>query len=269
MKFIAEIGSNHNQNKNRLLELIETSKHVGADAVKLQMFDERLGRTKQEKDLFKSRMLPSHFMSIAYHACKDLKMELHCTPFHPDFVPVLDPFLDGFKIGSYELLWLDLIKACAETRKPITISCGGGTIDEITNAYNAARLSLPQELISLYHCIPFYPANSENMHRIYELQKEFPQSFIGYSDHTMSTKTLLHATMLGAREIEFHLDLPDGEGAESIYVHCWQPKTIQSAIQACKNYKPFDNEPHLNEYDNMRAQRTNPIDGMRGMYNGE
>lgn len=264
MKFIAELGSNHNQNKDRLLDLIKTAKHVGADAIKLQMFDERLGNTEEYKQILKARKLPQHFLSIAYHACKDLKMEFHCTPFHPDFVPMLDPFLDGFKIGSYELLWLDLIKACAETRRPIAISCGGGTLEEITNAYNAARWSLPPEFISMYHCIPAYPANPDNMHIIHELQKEFPQSFIGYSDHTGDMKTLLTAVKLGAQEIEFHLDLNDGEGTEYVHGHCWRPNAIATAIKTCKEYKPFTLS-HCDYIDTMRAGRTNPKDGRRGI----
>lgn len=268
MKWISEIGSNHNGDWTRLETLIKTSKDVGADAIKLQMFDERLGRTQEQKEIFKKNALPEVFLARTYLLCKELKLEFHCTPFHPDFVPVLDTYVDGFKIGSYELLWLDLIKACAATRVPIAISCGGGTQDEIINAYNAAKWSLPEELISMYACSPFYPSPTDELHTISELQREFPQSFIGYSDHTHLVHVMKSAIALGAKEIEFHLDLDDKHGREAAYGHCWYPSEIKKVIDYSKKYVPFDmgdNNMFVMAYETMRSQRTNPKDGMRGI----
>lgn len=264
IKWIAELGSNHNVNKDRLINLIFAAKEIGCQAVKLQVFDERLGRMPENKKIFKERKLPEHFLSIAYHKCKELGLDLNCSVFHPSFVPMLDPFIDEFKIGSYELLWLDLIEACAKTRKPLSISTGGGTDEEIEQAYTKARSFLPKELITLYHCIPFYPANNTatKLYKIAELKYKYHSSFIGYSDHTTSPETIYNAIMAGAKEIEFHLDLNDMKGVESKYGHCLSVDMAKGIINISRS------ELYIFDaviYEDMRAARTNPKDGMRGM----
>ena len=261
IRFVGEIGANHNKDKLRLLNLIETAKDIGCDAVKLQAFDERLGRTPEEKSTMKDRMLPKEFVPIAYDKCRKLKLGLHCSVFHPDFVEFLDPYMDEFKVGSYELLWLDLINTCARTRKPLGISTGGGTEEEIYYAYNKAALHIPKELITMYHCVPFYPTDpmQSRLYKIPQLTYNYPNSFVGYSDHTTSPRVIRDAVIAGAKEIEFHIDLEDRQGSETYHGHCWIPFNAKAMIDEVKSLHKIE------EYVKMRAARTNPKDGMRGM----
>lgn len=267
IRYVADLCSNHNGDLDRLIDLIEVAKGIGCSAVKLQMYDERLGRTPEEKKKFGETKMPKDFVSWAYHKCKELGLELHCTPFHPDFVKFLDPYVDEFKIGSYELLWLELIRACAKTGKPINISCGGGTTGEINRAFHTAIRFLPAELISLYHCIPHYPAkpNQAQLYKITELKQNYPNSIIGYSDHINHFYIMLDAVRFKAQAIEFHLDLEDGKGNESHLGHCWNPAKAQDMIIMSSSIEAINNGQDSFYYADMRKKRTNPNDGMRGI----
>lgn len=271
IKYIADLCSNHNMEESRLIELIHMAKEIGCTGIKLQILDERLGRTQEEKDRFGKLRLPSHFINLAYHISMELHLDFYCTPFHPDFIPELEPMVTGFKIGSYELLWLELIETCAMTKLPITISCGGGYFEEIGAAFRTASRHLHPEHITLYHCIPHYPANPRYAHlyKISQLWYTYCNSRIGYSDHTVDLYTIYHAIKAGSREIEFHLDLADGKGLESHLGHCWKPAAAHNMILATSNYKAETTYlENLSYYSNMRKERTDPIDGMRGILNG-
>ncbi len=269
---IADIGSNHNQDPERAVCLVRYAKSIGCDAVKAQLFDERLHRDPAVKERLARTKLSTDMVSRIYHACRDVKIPFHCTPFHPDLVEFLDPFVDEFKVGSYEILWLDLIRACAKTRKPLGISTGGAVSLEIVDAYAAAREFLPPEFVTLYHCSPYYPApyKTVDLHRMGYLRqvvwplgdKQAPQR-VGYSDHTCNEPTVLAAAALGACSIEFHLDLRDGKGAETHHGHVWVGDRAADMIarvrQVADAVARFPLMPDLTQ----RHERTDPKDGAR------
>lgn len=270
LTFIADIGSNHNRSLMRTRSLIKIAKEVGCDAIKFQLFDDRLERYNNKKQVLRTRALPREFVDYIYYDCKRVQLPLHFTVFHPDDVFFLDPYVDEFKIGSYELLCLGLIEACAKTRKSIGISTGGGTREEIQAAYFTARRFLPPELITLYHCDPHYPAKLEEIHmeKVLALQalssvaeNKTRCSVVGYSDHTCNSWAIAGAIALGATHIELHLDLDDGDGAESKHGHCWQSGHAQEMIKHARIF--YQGLTHSSDCLAMRAARTDPSDYSR------
>lgn len=283
IRFIADVGSNHNRSLERTVRLIQAAKEIGCDAVKFQAFDERLSRDPRTKAVLRERQLPLKFLPQIQAECKRLKIQLHCSVFHPDFVPALEPFVDEFKVGSYEILWLDLIKKCCDTGKPLGISCGGATMDEIGEALAVTNVK-EQPPRTLYHCIPQYPANpiETELYRIHGLWHNFrgySRLHFGYSDHTVCPQVmfsvmrafdcLISSYRFGPREIsiEFHLDLNDEKGFEFKHGHCWTPKEetirmiakMQQMHESIYDQSIFENE----NYREMRANRTDPLSGSR------
>ena len=272
-RFIADLGSNHNQNYERLTRLGREAKRIGCSAVKLQMFDERLYRDSNATP--KERILSKDFVREFSAFCKyELELPFICTPFNLEAVDFLKEFVNEFKIGSYEILYLDLIKACAKTGLPISISTGGANLREMEAAVTTFRLNyktshpiikrpLP---ISLYHCSPFYPADKWHacIGDIYLLSSLFKEIPIGYSDHTTHPDVIYTAIIAGATGIEFHLDLDDQKGWESQHGHCWTPIAMEEVILKIKQWaKIMQGAPDENKTRQMRAARTDPTDGSR------
>jgi len=223
--FIAEIGSNHNQDEERLTNLIESARRVGFDAIKLQYykadklwspeFPERIEAAKRgeiEKiPLLKIKQL-----------CNSNHIAFGCSVFNKCDVEYVFPFVDFLKISSYECLRDDLIQKCKETNLPVFVSTGMCNRDEIISIF--CNDILHKEDV-MFHCISSYPANIDDM-RIDILQwmkNNFGRNLnIGYSDHTCEETAVLCSIAAGANIIEMHVDLDDMQGNESKYGHCWR-----------------------------------------------
>lgn len=262
MKFIADIGSNHNQSLSRTELLIKTAKSCGCNAVKFQLFDRRLYRDEMMKEKLEQTMLPMHFLPEIKGMCLDNNIEFHCTPFHKDLVGHLVQYVDAFKVGSYELLYLDLIKECSKTGKPLGISIGAGTREELMKAVECVE---DTDLLTLYHCMPFYPTPPDQA----GLKKIFDAGYpgvlsVGYSDHTRNMGVVARASIY-VDVIEFHLDL-EGEGLESHHGHCWMPNEAREMINLVsdmKNSMSTDYDKQTEKWMNIRLSRTDPSDGAR------
>jgi sialic acid synthase SpsE len=278
MKFIAEIGSNHNQDINRCMELIDTAAAIGCDGVKFQFFrietlyaPEILDRSAEHRAL-KDRELPFNFLPLIHERCKANNLELGITPFAISDIDVIRPYVDFIKVASYELLWLDFIQAVADTRLPVVLSTGMATMEEVRAAVLAATGSNSGFIsqLTLLHCVSGYPAPPEyaNLRVIEALRERFLVK-IGYSDHTVSRAVIYRAAhRWGADMIEFHLDL-DGEGFEFSHGHCWLPDQIEGVIRSVRsdaemNIYDGDGEkrPQPCEIDDRRW-RADPADGLR------
>jgi N-acetylneuraminate synthase len=263
--WIAEISSNHNSSIERTYKLIDTAKEIGADAVKFQLFDENLYAPqciKQRKQLRKWR-LPVGFIPDIAEYCKQIDIQLGCTPFYLDAVGILKPYVDWYKIGSHELLWLDLIEAVARTGKPMILSTGMGTGEELDDALEAIVEGNPECDLTLLHCSSNYPAlpDSCDLAKIAYYKDEFVPP-IGWSDHTRHPGVIYAAIAHGAEVIEFHMDLEDGKGWESEYGHCWLPHEIQEVIDNVRIGEIASQPVTENTLTALRQQRTD-TDGMR------
>ena len=125
VKFIAEVSSNHSRDIKRAIEFIDVASKIDCDAVKFQLFKidrlfapEILKHSKQHRDR-KQWELPVEFLPELAKRCKEKNIQFSCTPFYLEAVQELEPYVDFYKIASYELLWDNLLIACAITKKPV------------------------------------------------------------------------------------------------------------------------------------------------------
>ena len=273
VRFVAEVSSNHNRDLDRCLRFIDAAADIGCDAVKFQLFridelfaPEVLSRSEEHR-CRKQWELPVSFIPELAKRCQRHQIQFSCTPFYLEAVDELLPYVDFFKVASYELLWTDLLAACAHTGKPVVLSTGMADMDEIREAVGALRDGGCRDL-TLLHCVSGYPVPSRecNLAAIETLRREFG-CWVGWSDHSVSPGVLNRAiNRWGADMIEFHLDL-DGTGEEFEAGHCWLPGQIVKALD------PTD--PGLTEADgsgvkeptpseiNDRDWRADPKDGLR------
>lgn len=269
--FIAEVSSNHSKDIDRAIEFIDTASKIGCNAVKFQLFKidklfapEILENSKQHRDR-KLWELPLEFLPILSNHCKEKEIQFSCTPFYLDAVKELDPYVDFFKIASYELLWDDLLIACAATGKPVIISTGMANLDEIKHAVKTLRDNDCEPTV--LHCTSAYPTpyKEANLSAI-ETMRNTTGCEIGWSDHTVKPGVIQRAIhKWNAKVIEFHLDL-DGKGEEFESGHCWLPEQIESVIKDVRHAEDSDGndvkEPTPSEMPD-RFWRTDPSDGLR------
>src|ERR1700744_1969300 len=132
VKFIAEVSSNHAQDLGRSLAFVDAAAACGFDAVKFQLFrvaelfaPEILAKSPQHKKRVAWELPLAHLEPIA-NRCREKSIEFSCTPFYLEAVRQLEPYVAFYKVASYELLWNDLLKACAATGKPVEMITGFG-----------------------------------------------------------------------------------------------------------------------------------------------
>lgn len=270
--FIAEASSNHGRDLDRARAFVDAAADAGCDAVKFQLF--RIDRMFSPEILRQSPRhraradweLPlSHLAPLAKH-CSERNIRFSCTPFYLQAVAELAPFVDFYKVASYELLVTDLLKACAATGKPVVLSTGMATLDEIAAA--AATLEDAGAAdITLLHCVSAYPtpASEANLSAIAAI-REATGLKVGWSDHTRRPAVIERAVhRWNATAVEFHLDL-DGKGAEYAAGHCWLPGEIAPVIARIREAGAADGSgfkgPQPSELSD-RDWRADPSDGMR------
>ena len=273
-KFIAEVSSNHHRDLKRSLRFIDVAADIGCDAVKFQLFrveelfaPEILQNSEEHRKRAEWEM-PLEFLPILANHAEKCGIEFSCTPFYLDAVDELSPFVDFYKIASYELLWSDLISACCRTGKPVILSTGMALLEEVEAAVKGARDSGCKDL-SVLHCVSGYPTPLDecNLSVINTIKTQCGCP-VGWSDHTVSPAVLYRAiNKWDASIIEFHSDL-DGMGAEFMPGHCWLPDQIEQVIRNVRlGFQTDGNgkkQPTASEIAD-RDWRTDPSDGLRPM----
>ncbi len=270
--FISEVSSNHAQDLGRCIRFIEESARIGCDAVKFQLFKldelfapEILAHSEEHRRR-RQWELPVAFLPDLRKACDDNGIQFSCTPFYLDAVDELQPYVHFYKVASYELLWLDLIKACANTGLPLVLSTGMADLEEIKAAVDAFEVAGGNDL-TLLHCISGYPAPVEecNLSAI-ETIGQATNRPVGWSDHSRSPAVIQRAVhRFHAPIIEFHLDL-DEQGAEYQTGHCWLPEEIGPVIQDVRAAFQADGDgikQAVAAEASDRVWRADPSDGLR------
>ena len=279
--FIAEISSNHNCDLNRMKEFIYASKEVGCTGVKFQLFKidelfspEILAKSETHRKR-KEWELPIEYIPELAELSHSLDLSFSCTPFYLEAVDILEPYIDFYKIASYELLWIDLFEKCGNTGKPIVFSTGMATFDEVETTLNCLIATEAKD-ITVLHCNSAYPTpiKDANLGGINVLKKMIEtmdnqnqiEIKVGYSDHTVSPAVLYRAIhKYNVNFVEFHLDL-DGKGEEYEAGHCWLPDQISEVIANVNSGLEADGqeifEPSISELPD-RGWRADPADGLR------
>lgn len=217
---IAEIGVNHDGSVDRALELVNIARTAGADAVKLQVFRARqlMNRAAAFADYQKSRVtdadpaemlrryeLAGEDLARVVTAISDAGMVPIATPFSPDDVETLRALpLPAVKIASPDLVNKPLLRLAADLGRPLLISTGAATLDEV--AESVAWLRDWNCPFALLHCVSSYPTPADQTHLgwIADLARRFDCP-VGYSDHSTETLTGALAVAAGACLVERHL----------------------------------------------------------------
>ena len=225
--FVAEISANHNGSLFHAKKLIRIAKRYGADAVKLQTYTPDTLTIKSNRpdfkirgglwngkrlwDLYEKAQTPFEWHKELFNYAKKLKITCFSTPFDETAVDLLEslncPF---YKIASFEINHIPLIKRVSRAKKPIIISTGMANLKEIDLAYRTAKKNGAKEIILLY-CVSNYPSkiSDYNFNNIKILKKRY-NCKVGFSDHSTDNKVVAAAVVAGAEVIEKHIAL-DGQ----------------------------------------------------------
>ena len=227
---IAELSANHNQDFDQAVRIIRAAKECGADAVKLQTYTADTITLRSDKDcfritggtlwdgrnlhdLYQEAFTPWEWQPKLKKIADELGMHLFSSAFDDSAVDFLEQMnVPAHKVASFELVDIGLIRKMAGTGKPLIMSTGMASEEEISEALEAARGAGATE-IALLKCTSAYPAPAEeaNLRTIPELSRRFGCP-AGLSDHTMGIAVPVAAVALGACIVEKHLCLRRADG---------------------------------------------------------
>jgi len=247
---IAEMSANHNQSLDRACEIIEAASKLGADAIKLQTYTaDTMTIDSNNEDfkihsglwngyslyrLYQEAHTPFEWHSQLFAKAREVGIVCFSSPFDETAVDLLEDLnTPAYKIASFELIDLPLIKYVASTGKPMIVSTGIASLDEIGEAVATARDNGCNDLI-LLHCTSAYPAPIEqaNLRNIPDLAKRF-DVLSGLSDHTIGTTAAISSIALNACIIEKHFTLSrDDIGPDSSF--SMDPDELQKLCEQSK-----------------------------------
>jgi N-acetylneuraminate synthase/N,N'-diacetyllegionaminate synthase len=210
---VAEIGVNHEGDVDAAAELIRAAHEAGADAVKLQSYTpERLASASDHNRLQRVRRFcldrDAHCRLAAW--ATRIGANLFSAAITEDFIPLLAELFPVIKVASGDVNFEPIVRGAAATGKPVIISTGNSTVEEIEQALGWCRAEmgadLMQERVALLHCVSAYPVPIEqaNLLGIPFLRQRFGL-ITGYSNHVKDSEAVLAAVALGARIIEVHV----------------------------------------------------------------
>lgn len=222
--FIAEISSNHCGDLNIAKRLIKCAKLNGADAVKLQTFTPDSMTLKSNKKYFKIQkglwkgynlwelynlaQTPLKWHKELFRYAKSLKIKIFSSPFNDAAVDFLEKLnCPMYKIASFEMTDLNLIKKVSKTKKPIIISTGMANLKEIEISVRTAKKYGAKDITLLY-CVSNYPSQIDdfNLNNIKILKNKF-KCKVGLSDHSTDNRVAIASVACGAEVIEKHIAL--------------------------------------------------------------
>jgi pseudaminic acid synthase len=248
---IAELSANHNQNFDQAVHIVREANDAGADAIKLQTYTPdtmTLASDRDEfvigggtiwdgrnlHDLYGEAFTPWEWQPKLKQAAEELGMDCFSSAFDSSAVDFLEEMgVPAHKIASFELVDIPLIQKMARTGKPLIMSTGMATIEEIEEALQNAREAGASQ-IALLKCTSSYPAPADdmNLRTIPELARRFGVP-VGLSDHTMGIAAPVAAVALGACIIEKHLTLsrstPGPDSAFSL-----EPQEFKAMVNAVR-----------------------------------
>lgn len=227
---VAEVSGNHNQSFERAKELVTTACQCGIDAVKLQTSDpDSLTINSQDKwfqvkvndawrgktlyELYEEVCMPWEWQPELKRIADSYKIPLFSSPFSEEAVDFLEKMnVPAYKIASFEIVDIELLRKVASKRKPVILSRGMATLDEIKLAVSTLR-KYGAPGVAVLHCVSSYPAQPDEMNlvTIPDIQKRFGV-VVGLSDHTLGISVAIASVALGASIIEKHFTLHRADG---------------------------------------------------------
>lgn len=236
---IAEIGPNHNGSLETALQMVRCLADSGANAIKFQLaqpeavysadafkadYQQRTDGAGSVIEMSRRNQLSREMHKLLHAECQSVGVPYLCTAFEITALHFIDQVLNVplFKIASGELLTVDMLEYMAHRKKPVILSTGMATYEEIGSALAILRKDGLND-ITLLHCVSNYPAPHAdlNLRLIPELAKRFGCK-VGFSDHSLGAEACLAAIPLGAQIIEKHVTLdkampgPDHQASATI-----------------------------------------------------
>jgi pseudaminic acid synthase len=248
---VAELSGNHNQDFNEAVRMIQAANLAGADAIKLQTYTPDTLTIKSDKeyfrigggtlwdgrnlyDLYGEAFTPWEWQPKLKTIANELGLDLFSTAFDASAVDLLEKMhVPVHKVASFEVVDVPLIERMARTGKPLIISTGMASLQEIEEAVQAAR-NAGAEQIALLKCTSAYPALPEEMHlRTIPHLAETLQILVGLSDHTLGIAVPIAAVTLGACIIEKHFTLSRSiPGPDSTF--SLEPHEFKAMVEAIR-----------------------------------
>jgi len=273
---IAEMSGNHNGDLGRALALIEAASRAGADAVKLQTYtadtitidydgpeftiDSGLWAGRTLYELYGEAHTPWEWHPVLFARAAELGLTVFSSPFDDTAVDFLEGLgVPAYKIASFELLDLPLVRRVAATCKPLIMSSGMASEEEIGEALEAAR-SAGAKQIALLHCVSGYPtpAREANLNMITTLARRFAVP-VGLSDHTLGIVVSTAAVALGACVIEKHFTLARADGGPDAAFSLEPGELAELATSCCAAWGALgrgDFQRSPSEIENRRFRRS-------------
>ena len=283
---IAEMSANHNQDFAEAVKIIEAAKEAGADAVKLQTYtpdtitidcDNEYFRIQgtlwdgqRLYDLYGKAFTPWDWQPKLKALANGMGLDLFSAPFDETAVDFLENMnVPAYKIASFEIVDLPLIRKVAQTGKPVILSTGMATQSEIGEAVEILRDHGSRMV--LLKCTSVYPAlpDEMNLRTIPDLAKAF-QVPVGLSDHSMDAAVPVAAVALGACVIEKHLTLsravPGPDSAFSL-----EPKEFKEMVEAVRTAEKALGKVHygVSEHEPESLSLRRSLFVVRDMKSGE
>lgn len=252
---VAELSANHLGSLDRAVDIVQAAADAGADAIKLQTFTpEQMAETnavvesgpwagRKLLELYREAHTPREWHKPLFGLAKLRGMVAFSSVFHPDDVDFLET-LDCpiYKIASFELTDLALIERTARTMKPVIMSTGMATYDEIAGAARivwrhgkgGAMKAASDGDVTLLKCTSAYPADASdsNLATLADIRERFSCD-VGLSDHTPGIGVAVAATALGATVIEKHLTLSRADGGPDA-AFSMEPHEFAQLVTECR-----------------------------------
>ncbi|MBI2269174.1 MAG: pseudaminic acid synthase [Bacteroidetes bacterium] len=246
---IAEMSGNHNRSLERAISIVDAAAAAGAHAIKLQTYTadtltikgsytiadkNSLWYGKELYDLYQEAYTPWEWHEALYKRAKEKDIICFSTPFDESSVDFLEKLGNPiYKIASFENNYQHLLQKVAKTGKPVVMSTGISTKNELSESVDILKKHGCKELI-LLKCTSSYPASPEasNLNTIPDMKKFF-NCHIGLSDHTLGIGTAVAAVALGAVAIEKHFTLDRSEGGvDSAF--SMEPNELKQLVEETK-----------------------------------
>lgn len=236
-EIVAEISANHNGSLDRALEIVSAVAETGATAVKLQTYtaatitldfdspafmipqEQKLWGGRRLYDLYAEAQTPWEWHGPIFEHARNLGLDIFSTPFDESAVDFLEQLgVSRYKVASIEIVDIPLIEKIASTGKPIILSTGASTYEDVSDALNAIR-RIGDNHTTLLVCSSSYPSDpaDSNLLSMATLRERF-NTAVGFSDHTVGIVSAITAALLGASVIEKHVTLnPSGGGPDDSF----------------------------------------------------